>query len=120
MAVKNTASLDKWSSGREVLSFYCPGCKSPHSIIVGGEEARWTWNRDLVKPTISPSVGVRVGASYCHSYVREGKIQYLPETTHKLVGLTVDLEPIPSKAKLAAIIFAGLSALGGLFAWVFK
>ena len=31
----------------------------------------------------------------CHSHVREGRIQFLSDCTHALVGQTVDLPDIP-------------------------
>jgi hypothetical protein len=68
----------------------CPGCKSDHGI-----DARWTFNNDFNKPTFVPSLHVHYklikGEYCCHSFVTDGKIQFLSDTTHWLSGQTVDL-----------------------------
>jgi hypothetical protein len=52
------------------------------------------------RPTFSPSIlvtwewGERRGKKVCHSYVREGQIQFLGDCTHKLAGQTVPLPPV--------------------------
>ena len=71
----------------------------------------WTWNNDREKPTLSPSILVRstvpitdeerdrimAGETFeprplvCHSYVTDGRIQFLSDCTHALAGQTVDL-----------------------------
>ena len=78
--------------------FWCPGCLCGH-----GWTASWTFNGDLVKPTISPSLLVTgggvggakpfEGTGRCHSFVRDGQIQFLDDCTHALRGQTVALEP---------------------------
>lgn len=58
---------------------------------------KWTFNGDLEKPTITPSIhvwhkdgnGNRI--TKCHSFVTDGKIQYLGDCQHKLVGQTIEL-----------------------------
>lgn len=35
----------------------------------------------------------------CHSFVRDGKIEFLSDSTHKLAGQTVDLPPLPDWLK---------------------
>jgi hypothetical protein len=96
--------------------FFCPGCESRHNIGEG-----WTFNGDYERPTFTPSVLVRSGhyteghqvdtcwCTYnaahpddpapfacfvCHSYVTDGKIQFLSDCTHALAGQTVDLPDI--------------------------
>lgn len=76
--------------------------------------ACWGFNGDYERPTFSPSVLVRGHAIetddagrwtgewkrdsagnpvplVCHSFVRDGQIQFLGDCTHELVGQTVDL-----------------------------
>jgi hypothetical protein len=76
--------------------FNCPGCYCAHGPV----EGRWTFNHDLEKPTFSPSILVRWTKTkmsaepvdmVCHSFVREGRIQFLSDCTHALAGQTVDL-----------------------------
>lgn len=93
--------------------FWCPGCDGAHQVGVGtGDGPRWGYNGNPEKPTFSPSVLVRctvpltdeqhaawmVGGELptpvpfvCHSFVREGRIEFLGDCTHALAGQTVDL-----------------------------
>ena len=81
-----------------LVSFRCPGCGWPHTISVGPDECfpsrpLWSWNGDDEKPTFSPSILVRGGElnGICHSFVRDGQIQFLPDCKHALAGKTVEL-----------------------------
>ena len=70
---------------------YCPGCKGGHML-----DSRWTFNGDYAKPTFSPSLLVNGSQTNknqprCHSFVRNGQIQFLGDCTHDLAGQTVDL-----------------------------
>lgn len=85
------------------LSFFCPGCKTHHTVTVSEKNvsgAGWHWNGSLEKPTLSPSVLVRWDFGeerkprVCHSFVRDGKIQFLNDCTHSLAGQTVDLPEV--------------------------
>lgn len=38
-------------------------------------------------------------APRCHSFVRDGKIEFLNDSTHSLAGQTVDLPPLPDWLK---------------------
>lgn len=78
--------------------FECPGCKVPHGINVGaGAGPRWQWNGNVDRPTFSPSILVRYPwgspqvEKICHSYVTDGRIQFLSDCTHILAGQTVDI-----------------------------
>jgi hypothetical protein len=101
------------------LLFMCPGCKEMHQVAVGdGPGPRWGFNGDYERPTFTPSVLVRGNKvirdeagkwtgewerdacgdpvpSVCHSFVRDGQIQFLGDCTHDLAGNTVRLEPSP-------------------------
>jgi hypothetical protein len=78
------------------LWFECPGCEMVHRIMHRpGPEPRWGWNGNLESPTFTPSVLVRYswsdGDRVCHSFVTDGRIQFLGDCTHALAGQTVDL-----------------------------
>lgn len=86
------------------LWFNCPGCKSvhqvgwtPHKLSNG---ASWNFNGDFAKPTLEPSVLVtwedERGKQVCHSFVRDGHIQFLSDCTHSLAGQTVELPEGPT------------------------
>jgi hypothetical protein len=109
--------LDK--DGKRAV-FHCPGCGEGHQVLINrGEHPVWQFNGDVDKPTFSPSILVRSGhytqnahpddcwcnfkerfpnegeppfrCGVCHSFVTEGRIQFLGDCTHELAGQTVDL-----------------------------
>jgi hypothetical protein len=103
-----------------LVSFWCPGCEEYHGIKVDGDDThpKWGWNRNVDRPTFTPSILVRSGhyapghqsdscwctyneehpedknpflCRVCHSFVTDGKIQFLDDSTHKLAGQTVEI-----------------------------
>jgi hypothetical protein len=76
--------------GNEVI-FYCPGCGTNHSVL----SDKWTFNNDVEKPTISPSVLVKSWPiKICHFFVQDGKISYLHDCEHELKDKVVDMVDI--------------------------
>lgn len=74
------------------LSFYCPGCKSHHGInTIKDGVPKWSWNGDYNNPTISPSILVK-SIEVCHSFIKNGQIEYLNDCTHDLAGKTVNMD----------------------------
>lgn len=100
--------------------FICPGCaafakanpnplpfdvdetRSQHLIPTTGPKA-WGFNGDLERPTFTPSIVVfeykrpSDGWIYqprCHTFVTDGRIQYLGDCGHSFAGQTVDLPEI--------------------------
>lgn len=76
--------------GELMYAFHCPGCECGHGIPVAGPRA-WGWNGSVDKPTFTPSILVNRGSAnptvpVCHSYVTDGKINFLADCTHKLRG----------------------------------
>ena len=51
----------------------------------------WTWNGSTSAPTLRPSVLTRDDGTICHSWVTDGRIQYLADCTHEFAGQTMDL-----------------------------
>ena len=86
-----------WAGGgKKGVHFWCPGCNDVHSIAY--EPEGWTWNGSIEKPTFSPSVLVKKtwgDESVCHSFIREGRVEFLSDCTHALAGQTVNLPPWP-------------------------
>ena len=101
-----------------MLLFWCPGCDCAHGITQGpGLGPRWGWNGDADKPTFTPSILVRSETweppvthenmdefkrapwpqtkvpTVCHSFVTDGRVQFLGDCTHALANQTVDLPP---------------------------
>lgn len=85
--------------GRRGFTFWCPGCKSIHSINTEGPPPVWGFNGDHEKPTFTPSLRVRWtyggDPQCCHSFIRDGQWQFLSDCTHELAGKTVPMEPHP-------------------------
>jgi hypothetical protein len=86
----------KSPDGSRSLLFDCPGCGFLHAVSVGGSgRPNWTFNEDFEKPTLSPSIAVswtqRDVPKVCHSFVIEGRIQFLSDCTHALAGQIVPL-----------------------------
>ena len=93
------------------VEFHCPGC----SAAEGGDETHvvttppytgpcvWGWNGSLDRPTLTPSILVHPHGTFaadgvtviqsprCHSFVKDGRIQFLGDCTHPLANTTVDL-----------------------------
>lgn len=79
--------------GEQWVAFHCPGCNGGHAIPVTGKRA-WKWNGSLESPTLTRSILINVGGAcptqpICHSFVKLGMIQFLPDSTHQLAGQTV-------------------------------
>lgn len=85
-------------------SFVCPGCKREHVIPTEGPKA-WGFNGNVDAPTFTPSIHVHPARSVdddgtvfemprCHSFVTDGRIQFLSDSTHALAGQTVELSDV--------------------------
>lgn len=100
------SKIEKTING--IVLFWCPGCAKSHQVTVEGANA-WGFNGDYEKPTFTPSYltwldpnpnanaerkpeweKFRLGFR-CHSFITDGKIEYLSDCTHKLAGQTVEL-----------------------------
>lgn len=78
---------------------YCPGCGHLHVIHVGkpnSSGAKWGWNGDPEKPTFTPSIHIH---GRCHYFLRDGMLEFLPDSSHKLAGKTVALPVLPDWVK---------------------
>jgi hypothetical protein len=99
-------AINHHGGGLYGYEFKCPGCASAniaggfdsHVIPTTGPKA-WQFNGDVERPTLSPSILAHetkrhdgsVFAPRCHSFVRDGRIEYLTDCGHALAGQTVDL-----------------------------
>jgi hypothetical protein len=101
-----------------MVMFRCPGCKTGHQVRVDPAFGSvWGYNGNPDAPTFTPSILVR-GHKYtygpdgewdgwakdadgkpipsvCHSFVTDGRIQFLGDCTHALAGQTVPLPEMP-------------------------
>jgi hypothetical protein len=89
----------KVDNTKGVYTFWCPGCKTHHSVWTeheGYDHPIWEYNGNVNSPTVHPSILVThpVGGvnDICHSFIRDGRIEYLTDCTHELAGKTIILE----------------------------
>jgi hypothetical protein len=95
------------SEGREYgWRIECPACRADTGngahILTTGEHlpTRWGFNGDPERPTFTPSLLCRYDCGeartpvVCHSFIRDGRIEYLSDSTHPLAGQTFDLPEI--------------------------
>jgi len=110
--------LRHWSNAADhglMLYLWCPGCDDVHGVSVestSGSVWQWDGNRDL--PSIYPSIlvsgvqwqeghtfhkgnhAIGVGEkTTCHSFVRNGKWEFLGDCPHTLAGQTVSVIDLP-------------------------
>lgn len=91
----------KFEDGRQGFAIECPACKGQHQL-----DGRWTFNGDWEKPTFTPSLHYRCntsdmkdyrpdcGSTVCHSFIRDGYIDYLNDCTHSMAGQVVPLPEV--------------------------
>lgn len=82
------------------LQLHLPG-PFPYRILpvmIGGRREgtpNWTWNGSVESPTVKPSVLTRGGSPdgehVCHSWINDGRVQFLDDCTHEFKGQTMDL-----------------------------
>jgi len=110
----------------DMVAFMCPGCETLHQINTDAtHRPAWQYNGNPEAPTFKPSILVRTGhyskfhkpgdgcwctyddkhpddpsgfaCGICHSFVTDGRIQFLGDCTHELAGQTVDLPDIEAE-----------------------
>lgn len=77
--------------------FWCPGCGTHHWFRTLSPQQPdgsgiWSWNGDVDRPTVSPSIVC--SDTGCHLFVRNGELVYLSDCKHALAGKTVPMEDI--------------------------
>lgn len=114
----NSQKIRKVSGG--FVAFWCPGCNDIH--LVGIEPPAtpiWSWNNNSVSPTFNPSIQIKQVTHFppvtsenleqwkkqpweqvpvvkiCHSFIIDGNIRFLEDSTHHLSGHTAQLASFP-------------------------
>lgn len=84
--------MDVFEKVDDIYLFHCPGCGFGHHV----DPRRWSFNGDLKRPTVKPSLLVHPGNNThrCHSFITDGRIRFLSDCGHALAGQTVDLGPV--------------------------
>jgi len=75
--------------------YMCPGCDCEHAFSLKSEGGHHYFNMDLENPTVSPSLVQNFSKGHvCHSFIKDGMIQFLSDCDHSLAGKTVKLQDI--------------------------
>lgn len=91
--IENTHNGEKYH--HDQYEYMCLGCGYTHVFALKEEGGHHNWNNDYENPTVAPSLVQNfVPDKMCHSFIKEGKIQYLTDCTHHLAGQTVELPEI--------------------------
>lgn len=75
----------------------CPACRDAdrcwaHVFHIAKDGRGWNFDGNYERPTFSPSMLAYDDKGYrCHSFVRDGKIEYLGDCTHSMAGQTIEL-----------------------------
>lgn len=87
--------------GENEYGITCLACGCGHML------KGWTFNGDLDKPTFTPSLLVTGYLNkenpngICHSFITNGEIQYLSDSTHAYAGGTIDLPEYGDSGEMA-------------------
>jgi hypothetical protein len=94
------------ADGVRRVVFACPGCGFDHALPIEPRQTpgpAWGWNGSHEHPTLTPSILMRTenraGPVVCHSFVREGRIEFLGDCTHALADQTVDLPEVSDELR---------------------
>ncbi len=126
MKAKKVANSEGELIGYRIYCLGCEENHIIYTEPVAGRYV-WGFNGDVEKPTFTPSLLIRSGhyvpehnkdscwctynkeqeekgeepsgfeCGICHTFITDGKIQYLTDCTHKLAGQTIDLPEIDTK-----------------------
>ena len=102
------------------LAYWCQGCEKRHVVWIDAPDRPcWTWNGNAERPTFAPSVLVRWTEHMppvtpenleewkvnpwsqtdidhiCHTFITDGRVQFLGDCTHRLAGQTLELPDLP-------------------------
>lgn len=75
--------------------YFCPACKHTHAFALKKDGGHHEFNMDLDNPTVTPSLNQNftVG-NKCHSYIKNGMIEFIYDCDHVMAGQTVPLPEI--------------------------
>lgn len=110
--VAQIVNVDDQGNHYKAIHVWCPGCEITdpdghkhaglNMLPVEGDETKrptWQWNGDLVNVGLEPSILTRSKRGedefVCHSFLRNGRWQFLGDCTHALANQTVPMLPLP-------------------------
>lgn len=91
---KSEFKLQQLSDGK--LVWWCPACETYHGGFVDGQNRPvWGFDGNFESPTFTPSFLVKMPradkVNICHTFVKNGQIQYLNDSTHSMAGKTIPM-----------------------------
>ncbi len=87
--------------------YWCYGCDSLHFVAINPDKntigAGWDFSGTLENPIYSPSQLIRYEygpaeerkTHICHTFIKDGMIQYLGDCTHEFRNQTIPMSPLP-------------------------
>lgn len=96
--------VDDHNVSYDVLAFVCPGCTELdggtglHMLPINTDQKKpaWTWDGDLEKPTLTPSILTgKTTSMVCHSFLKEGIFQFLGDCTHSFKNQYIEIPDLP-------------------------
>jgi hypothetical protein len=93
------------------MAHWCPACEEIHIFHTKRTEngSCWRWNGNIIHPTFMPSMVITCLdpiegkprdrwplVSRCHYWLKNGKLEFLTDCTHRFKGITVSLPPLPA------------------------
>ncbi|MCY1720156.1 DUF6527 family protein [Prolixibacteraceae bacterium Z1-6] len=96
--IKKVENIDP-STGKQYhhdqYLYFCKGCGYEHAFALRSDGGNHGFNMDLNNPTVTPSLLQNfTPGRRCHSFIKNGRIQYLNDCWHSLKGQTIDLPDI--------------------------
>ena len=90
----------------QALMFVCPGCVTEdregiHILPVNADidKPSWDWDGNLEAPTLHPSILTTPhDGPLCHSFLRAGVFEFLPDSQHSMSGTSVPIPDLPDWA----------------------
>lgn len=80
------------------LIYWCQGCDMAHSVRLKPDGPH-TWDGNAQAPTFVPSVLYNAeqfkDGRICHTFIRNGMVEFLNDCTHRYAGQTVPLPDLP-------------------------
>lgn len=117
MPIAQINTVDNHGEKYRMLYMFCPGCEDLIGLPIDERSSgpSWGFNGNLEAPTVTPSIlkqhrhpkghtnanpapenySGEYEVDICHSFVEDGNIRFLTDSTHKLAGQTVPLPQLP-------------------------
>lgn len=86
----------------DYVMFHCPACKHAHVVTFQNHTMPWSWNGNIERPTITPSLKISECSEkgepirvICHLNVTDGMLVYHIDSSHEFAGKTIPMVDWP-------------------------